>query len=313
MSERGSGRLIRPMLALGVDDISNYVRDLELAFVEDTSNASPKFLRNRIRNELIPMLERDYAPSLGNRLIELAGEMRSLDELANEIAARELDMMRVSDDAIDVTRFAGLNRAVQAAVIRRFVGERLGDLRRVGRVHIDDVIRLATQGGPSDSIDLPRGWRACRVYNVLRLTDIELKASLDYSVPLSFDGLTTVEVAGFMFDSSTIGIADAQLPPRSNVSVAMFDLDADGMRESGLVVRNFIAGDRIHPLEMRGDKKVKSVFIDRKIPRGNRRAYPIITLDNEVVWIPGLVRGCRASIVSSTETVLRVEASRTIA
>jgi len=74
------------------------------------------------------------------------------------------------------------------------------------------------------------------------------------------------------------------------------------------VVRNFIRGDRIHPLGMRGERKVKDVFIDRKIPRVERRRFPIVTLAGEVAWLPGLVRGRAALISKATETVLRVEA-----
>ena len=54
-----------------------------ITFVEDSSNRSPEMLRNRIRTELIPMLERDYAPGLRGRLVEIAGEMRSVDDFMN--------------------------------------------------------------------------------------------------------------------------------------------------------------------------------------------------------------------------------------
>ncbi len=309
MSERGPGRLIRPILALGRADIIGYLRERDLAYVEDASNSSPIFLRNRIRNELLPTLEREYAPGVGNRLIELAAEMRSLDDLVSTIASREMETMRVADDAIDLGRFRGLHRAVQAAVIRKFIEERVGHLRHVGRAHIDAMLRLALEGGPSDSIDLPNRWRAVRVYNVLRLTGAEPKTSLDYSVVLSFEGETIVEAAGFVFAAATVGITDARLP--ASTSTAMFD--AEAVKGLGLVVRNFTRGDRIQPLGMRGVTKVKGVFIDRKVPRTRRGSYPIVTLDGEPVWIPGLVRGSHALINGATETVLRVEAYETTA
>jgi tRNA(Ile)-lysidine synthase len=308
MSECGPGRLIRPMLALRRDDILAYLQELDLPYVDDSTNASPIFLRNKIRSELLPLLEREYAPGLGIRLTELADEMRSLDELVSAIAAREIESMWIAD-ALDVTKLLSLNRAVKAAVIRTFMMERIGELRRIDRNHIDAVLRLAVAGGPGDSIDLPRGWRASREYNLLRLSDTRPKTSLDYSVPVSFDGTTIVEPAGYAFEASTIGIADAAMP--SNQLVAMFDVAA--VRESGLVVRNFVAGDRIHPLGMRGVKKVKSIFIDRKVPSSKRGSFPIVALDGEPAWIPGLVRGSQAIISSTTETVLRVQAYETMA
>jgi tRNA(Ile)-lysidine synthase len=92
----------------------------------------------------------------------------------------------------------------------------------------------------------------------------------------------------------------------SYLHVALFD--AAAIADAGLVVRNFIRGDRIHPIGMRGERKVKDVFIDRKIPRLERRRFPIVTLAGEVAWLPGLARGSAALISNATETILRVEA-----
>ena len=144
---------------------------VRIPFVEDSSNSSRDILRNRIRAELLPMLERDYAPGLGGRLVELAGEMRSLDDLVTAIAARELDAMRVGGGALDVSGFGALNLAVQAVVIRLFLSERMGSLRRISRAHVEAIRELILEGGPSDSIDLPGGWRAEREYNFLRLVN----------------------------------------------------------------------------------------------------------------------------------------------
>jgi tRNA(Ile)-lysidine synthetase-like protein len=91
-----------------------------------------------------------------------------------------------------------------------------------------------------------------------------------------------------------------------DLCVALFD--AAAIADAGLVVRNFIRGDRIHPIGMRGERKVKDVFIDRKIPRLDRRRFPIVTLAGEVAWLPGLARGSAALISNATETILRVEA-----
>ena len=168
MAERGPGRLIRPMLSLSRADIREYLDARAIPFVEDSTNSSRDILRNRIRAELLPMLEREYAPGLGGRLVEVADEMRSLDDLVTAIAARELDAMRVRGGAIDVSGFAAVNRAVQAAAIRLFLSERIGSLRRVSRAHVEAIRELIIEGGPSDSIDLPGGWRAEREYNFLR-------------------------------------------------------------------------------------------------------------------------------------------------
>jgi len=312
MAERGPGRLIRPMLSISRAEIREYLKVHAIPFVEDSSNASLDILRNRIRADLLPMLEREYAPGFSGRLVELAGEMRSLDELVSAIAARELDAMRVSGGALDVSGFGALNRAVQAVAIRLFLDEQIGSLRKISRSHVECVLHLILEGGPSDSIDLPGGWRAEREYNFLRLTNTsERKAGAPkFSVPIASDGITFIEAAGFKFEASTIAAADASMPPAS-MSVAMFDAAKIG--DTGLIARNFIKGDRIHPIGMSGTRKVHDVFVDRKLPRLRRDRFPVVALGDEIAWLPGLARAACALVTNATETVLRVEASEIVA
>src|SRR5208282_2584099 len=315
MAERGPGRLIRPMLSISRAEIRGYLDARAIAFVEDSTNSSRDILRNRIRAELLPMLEREYAPGLGARLVEVAAEMRSLDELAGAIAARELDAMRRCGGALEVSGFSGVNRAVQAVAIRRFLSERMGSLRRISRAHIEAVRQLILEGGPSDSIDLPGGWRAEREYNFFRLvhsragskTGAAVGTAAGFSVAIAADGITVVEAAGFKFEASTIAAADGSMPDTSFSLVAMFD--AAKIADAGLVARNFMKGDRMHPMGMRGTRKVHDVFVDGKLPRASRERFPVVTVGGEVAWLPGLARADCALVTKITETILRVEAS----
>lgn len=311
MAERGPGRLIRPMLSISRAEIREYLDARAIPFVDDSSNVSRDILRNRIRAELLPMLERDYAPGLSGRLVELADEMRSLDDLVTAIAARELDAMRVGGGAFDVSGFGAVNLAVQAVVIRLFLSERMGSLRRISRAHVEAIRELILEGGPSDSIDLPGGWRAEREYNFLRLAGKrEQKAdNAAFSVAIAADGITIIEAAGFRFEASTTVAADASMP--DSLSVAMFD--AAKIADIGLVARNFIRGDRIHPMGMRGTRKVHDVFVDRKLPLARRQCFPVVMVGDTIAWLPGLARGDCALVTKATETALRVEASETTA
>jgi tRNA(Ile)-lysidine synthase len=307
MAERGSSRLIRPMLSISRAEIREYLHARAIPFVEDSSNSSRDILRNRIRADLLPMLERDYAPGLGGRLVELADEMRSLDDLVTALAARELDAMCIGGDSLDVSGFGVVNRAVQAVAIRLFLSERIGSLRRISRAHVEAIRELILKGGPSDSIDLPGGWRAERAYNLVRLVNAnQRKADTEeFSVPIAVEGLTIVEAAGFKFEASTIAAADAPMP--DSLSVAIFD--AAKIADAGIVARNFMNGDRIHPIGMRGTRKVHDVFVDRKLPRARRQRFPVVMVGDTIAWLPGLARADCALVTKTTETALRVEAS----
>ncbi len=307
MAERGPGRIIRPMLTLGRAAILAYLDAGGLGHIEDSSNQSPSFLRNRVRRELLPMLEREYAPGISRRLVELAGEMRSLDELATSTGADELNAALTAGGALDLTRFASLHPAVQAAMLRLFVERRVGSLRRFARAHVESLRRLCLGGPPNGLASLPGGWRAIREYHLLRIVhDARRRAepARHFEVELLPSGTTIVEAAGFAFDGETLARCDARMP--ASPFAALFDVAKLGVEP--LMVRNFVAGDRIAPIGIAGTRKVKDVFIDRKLSRARRAVYPIVTLGGEIAWLPGLLRGRIAAVSSATETVLKIEA-----
>ncbi|HYL57906.1 MAG TPA: tRNA lysidine(34) synthetase TilS, partial [Candidatus Acidoferrales bacterium] len=237
----------------------------------------------------------------------VADEMRALDELVTGLAAHELDAMR-RGGALDVAKLAAVDRALQPVVIRLFLAERIGSMRRIARAHVDAILSLSLEGGPSASYDLPHGWRAERDYNLLRIvsSDSHGDAAREFSVPLNLSGTTIVDAADFEFSAATLSAADASASMPENLYVAIFD--AAALTDAGLVVRNFVRGDRIHPLGMSGARKVKDVFIDRKLARTRRKTYPIVSLAGEVVWIPGLARASAAIVTKATEAAVRVEA-----
>ncbi len=309
MAEAGPGRIIRPMLSVTRAEILAWLAGRALAHVDDSSNASMSLVRNRVRHHLLPMLEREYAPGLSRRLVELGAEMRALDDLADSLASRELHSMRTGpDSALGLARFPAIHPALQASILRMFIAERRGSLRGVTRAHVEALRRLCLDGPSNGEIDLPGRWRAARQYQFLSVERAIPRSEENFAMPLALEGTTIVAAAGFAFDAKILDATDAALP-RDNDS-ALFDLGAlqAGAADAPLTVRNFVRGDRIAPLGMEGSRKLKEIFIDRKVPRARRASYPVVTLRGEIVWLPGLARGRGALLTSATETVLRVAA-----
>jgi len=300
-----SGMLVRPMLSLKRGEIIDYLNAIGARFVTDSTNCAPAILRNRLRAELIPMLERDYAPRVARRLGELADEMRSLDDFVSAAAEAELDRSLGAGGAlevsIDIPRFATLHPALAAAVIRALVRRRTGTLRRLTRAHVEAMRRLCLDGPPNGTISLPSGWRAERQYGRLQLRNSAPPKPAEFLIPIESDGTTIAP--GLVFEGSVIGVREAAMP--ATPFEAVFDT---GQVRCGLAARSFVPGDRIHPLGMEGTRKVKDVFIGHKVPRSRRAALPLVVAGDEVVWIPGLVRGATALVTDRTTTVVRLVA-----
>jgi tRNA(Ile)-lysidine synthase len=232
--------------------------------------------------------------------------MRAVDAYLLRAAEAELVKIRRADGALDLAGFAPIDPALKPVVMRRFLADALGGLRRVSRVHIDALLGLAAAGPPNGRVALPYRWRAQREYSrltVVRGTDAPLRR---FRVPISLDGDTIIAPAGCRLSAEVIP-RDTASPP-ADLMTALFDLREFTGRK--LVARNFSPGDRIAPLGMHGTKKVKDIFIAHKLPRAERARFPVVAMDDQILWLPGLVRSGAALVTDWTEAVLRIEARR---
>lgn len=300
MAPVGPGRLIRPLLEVRRAEILDYLARLGASFVEDDSNASLIPDRNRVRHRLMPLLEREFAPGLSNRLCALAAEMRSVDGLLGGLAQEFLSAAVDAQGSLDVERLRRLPQALALAALRAYVKGQVGSLSHFDRGHFDALYRLCLGTPPNSRLDLPGGWRGWRQYGKLRIVRQPLAGeSLGFDVELRPG--TRVELAGVSLEA-WLRAGGAQLRPSSEEE-ALFDADA---LEAGLRVRNCRPGDRIVPVGMSGRRKLNRIFIERRVAPALRAGWPLLVAGEEVVWLPGLVRSNAALVSARTERVLQV-------
>ncbi len=307
MAEAGPGRLLRPLLGVSRAALLAYLEAISARFVTDSTNLSTMPLRNRVRNELLPILEREYAPGLRDRLAELSSEFRSVHDFLTSLARDELKARLEIGGALEIGGFEKLHPALAAMLIREFVHDRIGNLRRIERADVEAMRRLCVAGPPNGAFKLPGGWQMRREYQRVVVEHPRRRAPSAFAIELARDGETLVADACFAFRASTFearpGIA---MPAR--LCGALFDADRLDQR---LVVRNFVRGDRIRPLGMEGERKLTDVFIDKKLPRERRANWPLVVSGDEIIWIPALVRSGAALVTPATRTILRVKAKET--
>jgi tRNA(Ile)-lysidine synthase len=218
---------------------------------------------------------------------------------------------------LNLDGFAALHPALAAALLRDFLARRIGSLRGFTRRHIEAVRQLCLGESPSAALDLPGGWRVERRYAALvlerrvaaakrhrQIDDRRLAAAAErFDVSLAREGLTRVQQVGFVFHSEVVPADAAPMPV--DLYEACFDADR---ADPGLAVRTFLPGDRISPLGIEGSRKLQDIFVDHKLERSRRRAYPVVTLEGQVAWLPGLARGRIALVTAETIRVLRLHA-----
>ena len=305
MDAKGPGRIVRPLLLLRREEIVAYLAAIGARFVNDSSNDSRAYLRNRVRHELMPMIERDYAPRFGRRLAGLAREMRELDDYISGEGRRELKRRLCDDGRLDLAGFMELHSALAGALIREWLRASRGDLRQVYRGEIERIAGVCRTKAPGATLRLAGGWRLRREYGYAVIERVGTPVASSFALELAREGVTEADAAGFAFAARLCNRGEIRALDslRAGPLDAVFDADKLG---AALIVRGYRAGDRVRPLGMAGTRKVHDVLVDRKLPRERRATWPLLECDGEILWIPGMVRSRVALVNEATETVMRL-------
>jgi len=301
-----NGGIIRPLLPVSRLDIEAYCTAHSLNPCQDSSNFKSDYLRNRVRLHLLPSLETGYNPAIRQalwRLSELAGDEH--DYIYCEAA--KLWGTVILDDGckavIDSRALAELHRAMQRECVRQVIEKKRGSLTGISFSHVEKIISMAISGAVGAQMLLPGGLVACKTYKALTLTMAAHCAELDSGKldvapsEIEVPGRTTVNGVTILAEIITAA------PRQQEGITALFDLDKLRLP---LTVRARRPGDRFRPLGLGGSKKLKDFFIDTKVPLSERNSIPVISDQQEIVWVAGYRQSEHGRMSGSTKKILQL-------
>lgn len=303
------GKYIRPLIEIPRHRILKFLEKKELPFVTDSSNLKTSYLRNKIRLKLLPELEREYNPGVQKNLLRIASILREEEgilESAADEAWKHTCKSQLRDQVVfDVPSLLNQPLSLQFRLLRRAIEAVSGSLWGIDFDHIEALIKLAGSKYPNKLIHLPRGLLAERSYRKLILRKGTLPKGKSFQYTLKVPGMTRLKElnqelrARILTDRKQVSFAKDE-------NRAYFDYHR---LELPLLVRNFRPGDRFQPLGMKGMKKVKDYFIEKKVPRRMRDRVPLLISDDKVIWVVGFRVDHRVRINEETVKVLEVEIS----
>lgn len=292
------GPFIRPLIETRRADIVAELRRAGLAWREDPSNRDPKFLRNRVRHELLPLLAASYNPAIVPALNRAAALTRALLAEVTALAARELPAAAADDVVLARSRLAALPAEVAAEVLR-LAAERLGraaPLRAWAHRGLRRVLlappprRPLALGGITIEVSGDRVRLACRPRPPLAPR------------PLAVPGVTPLPEIGRALAVRCFDRPAGYAAPRERDRVAF---DADRL-PGPLGVRARRRGDRFAPFGGSGERRLKSFLIDAGVPRWERDSLPLVVAGAEIAWVVGRRRAAAAPVTETTRRVVEI-------
>lgn len=296
-------RLVRPLFAVWRPNILAYLRQRGLAGRDDPTNRDPRFLRNRVRHQLLPILEQEnprFREALWRTSQLVADELAALELLADQ-AWREAAATGSSPVRFRLAAWQKLPAAVQRRLLRRAVGQ-WAPKSTFGWEHIE-AMRLALSGQPPPG--LPAGLR-------LHVDQGEFWFAAGEAPPpprLGPEAIPLPEGGRICLPGGwaiRVRRGEAGTPPPAVSSPWMVLLDP-ALLGPGLAVRGRRAGDRIAPAGMGGrHRRIQDIFVDHRVPRAERDGWPLLVVGEEVIWVPGLRLAERARAPSAGQPWIHV-------
>jgi tRNA(Ile)-lysidine synthase len=301
------GLLVRPLLAVSRREIEAYLCALGLAWREDSSNSDTRYLRNRIRHELLPLLS-SYNPGIAGSLARTAAALARDEDLLAVVTADAFGRCVSADGTACSVDLAALGRehgALRPRLFRMAIAAVKGNLRRISARHLVAVEQLALAAGPSNSIDLPDGLLVAREYGRL----VFRRGKPMKVVPTPGEELRISGPGSYRLPHGARLVVEefAELPPdwRDQGRQSLW-VDA-ALLPFPWVVRYFRSGDRFRPLGMAGEKKLKDLFIDRKVPVSERGRIPLFLAGGIIFWVGGVQPGDVAGNVANGRGAVRLQ------
>ncbi|MEC8645763.1 MAG: tRNA lysidine(34) synthetase TilS [Candidatus Latescibacterota bacterium] len=277
------GVFLRPMLNVTRAQIKVYAEENDIAFREDETNADRRFLRNRVRGDLLPTL-RQYNPNIVQTLHRVATVLQGEDSFVEEAAQNAINSVLIEccehKVMLDVPRLVDYHIAVQRRLIRLALGRLFSG--HIEYAWVDKTLRLA-KGKKSALCDLGKGIRAqCWDDRLILRQGRECPIAVRVPMPGS---VRIPERDGVI--SCRITSAEAFEGLRSELGGFYIALDADKL-EARPLLRSAAVGDRFRPFGMRGQKKLSDFLIDQKHPRILRDEVLVLESAGEIAWVVGM-------------------------
>lgn len=300
--------LVRPLLRIYKSELLEFCNERSIHFCEDSSNKERKYIRNQVRLDMMPFLQR-WNRQLPESLNRLSSMMKDEDDfMESETKRRFEQIINATPKDCFFSRESYLTLPV--ALQRRLITLILKYLSPKAETYDYTKVELIRSAliqtnTPSMVLHLNEHISFIREYDQIHMGQGKLEPHNDYAyITDTFPFHQTISEAGMeIFMDVKTG---EDIFPVKNKDLNQMHLDLDQIALP-IMIRNRRQGDRINIVGLKGTKKVKDIFIDEKVPPSQRERIPIIVdADGQLLWIPGIRKSEQSAVTGHTVRILHM-------
>jgi tRNA(Ile)-lysidine synthase len=304
--------LARPLLAVTHAETTAYCHALGLQARDDLTNHDTRFRRNAVRHDLLPRL-RPYNNRIAETLARAAALLADDADYLWQAAEARLAALRVPAPphalAFQVSGYRALPAALRRRVVRQAVAEVAGTIDGLRAEHVESIDALLVRGQAGRRWQLPRQVRVEVAGELAIVTRAEAPMAPPPGLPVALPVPGACSFGPWQIT--------AQCGPRQQALPAAPDPVSIGHRaccdrraiHGALSVRSRLAGDRLRPLGLHGSRKLQDLLVDRKVPREQRQAVPVVCDEQGIIWVAGFALDERVAVHRGTTEVVILIAS----
>jgi tRNA(Ile)-lysidine synthase len=299
------GRFIRPLIEISRGEIISFLNETGIPYRQDSSNKNKRYLRNQIRFELIPYLKEKFNPKIEKNLAQMAEILRPEDEFIRQHVAHALKspFIQRQEDRI-LFKIAYINKlplAIRWRLIKTILESLNPAKNGFSFIHIKSLDNLMQKCESGKKVILPFRIEARCEYD-----DLILERKKVGSKQTEYE--YTINIPGSVYVKERRLTIHSELATKEHINFSRkneFYLDLDKIQQP-VIIRNRRDGDWFQPLGMQGRQKIKTLFIDHKIPRCERNEIMLFVDHLSVILIENMHLNDRVKITAETKNVLKL-------
>ncbi|MBK7498583.1 MAG: tRNA lysidine(34) synthetase TilS [Ignavibacteriales bacterium] len=290
--------IVRPILSLTKKEILDYLNENQFEYRVDESNLSNDFERNFLRNEVIPLIQKNINPAFSNSALNTSLNLQRLNIGLAAIVSGLKSTVKVKFNrsvSIPVDFIKSENKFIISYTIKELIDENFSvklesnDLKKI-------FMLVKKQSGKSE--ELSENLIALKERNEIRIVK---KSALKNSNEIKISTGSEIKIAGKTLSIFEVTRSEVKIGKSKNIEY----ISADGL-SSDFIVRTWTEGDKFFPIGMQGSKKISDYLNDIKINSFEKKEQLVLENNGSIVWVIGKRLDDRFKLTPNTKKVLKL-------